>query len=368
MGEVLKKVKGGRFIGWYLRFVDADGKRKQRASGQPTFAEAKRMLAEIEGRIARGKLGVPEREEAAPVMAIGQLAERYLTEYDSPKIRDREAWERRRRYELTPFLALSGRVVSTAMTRAAAERVRNTLIRKYKANSAATVMTATHHLFSWALDQKLVAENPFAKMPKPKREPRVEFLTRDEVHRLIAAADAKTDLRSSMFAVAIRLGLFAGLRAGEIFGLRWVDIDFGRGSMTVRRSFDGPPKSGKPRPVPMPDELAQALAAWQQRCPATAEGVVCPVTAKRIPSADAPWTAAKQDRSPRRIYAAAGIKLPAAPYHCLRHTYASTFIQGGGSVVTLQKLLGHADITTTMVYAHLDDAFVVAEVKKRLSY
>lgn len=364
MGEVIKKVKGGRFIGWYLRFIDADGKRKQRASGQPTFAEAKRMLADIEGRIARGKLGVPERDEAAPVMAIGQLAERYLAEYDSPKIRDREAWVRRRRYELTPFLTISGRVLSTALTTAQAEKVRNVLIRKYTANSAATALAATHHLFSWAVDQKLVAANPFAKVRKPTREPRIEYLTRDEVHRLVAAADSKTDLRSSMFAVAIRLGLYAGLRAGEIFGLRWTDIDFGRGSLTVRRSFAGPPKSGKPRNVPMPDELAQALSAWRQRCPTTAEGVVCPVTAKLRPTADAPWTAAKQDRSPRRIYAAAGIRLPSAPYHCLRHTYATFLIQSGGSIVTLQKLLGHSDIKTTMVYAHLDDAFVAAEVKK----
>lgn len=114
MGEVIKKVKGGRFIGWYLRFIDADGKRKQRASGQPTFAEAKRMLAEIEGRIARGKLGVPEREEAAPVMAIGQLAERYLTEYDSPKIHDREAWERRRRLDIRTVRWLDRDAAKTA--------------------------------------------------------------------------------------------------------------------------------------------------------------------------------------------------------------------------------------------------------------
>ena len=64
MGEVIKKVKGDRFIGWYLRFVDSDGKRKQRASGQPTHGQAKRMLTEIEARIARGTLGIPERAQA----------------------------------------------------------------------------------------------------------------------------------------------------------------------------------------------------------------------------------------------------------------------------------------------------------------
>jgi hypothetical protein len=53
MGENVKKTKGGKFVGWYLRYVDIDGRRKQRASKQPTYAEAKRMLVEIEARIAR---------------------------------------------------------------------------------------------------------------------------------------------------------------------------------------------------------------------------------------------------------------------------------------------------------------------------
>ena len=47
MGEVIRKQKNGKFIGWYLRFVDVDGKRKQRASKQPTQAEARRMLIEL---------------------------------------------------------------------------------------------------------------------------------------------------------------------------------------------------------------------------------------------------------------------------------------------------------------------------------
>jgi hypothetical protein len=58
MGEVIRKTKGGKFVGWYLRYMDADGKRRQRASKQPSFADAKRMLIEIEARIARGMVPV----------------------------------------------------------------------------------------------------------------------------------------------------------------------------------------------------------------------------------------------------------------------------------------------------------------------
>jgi integrase len=367
MGEVIKKTKGGRFVGWYLRFVDADGKRKQRASGQPTFGEAKRMLAEIEARIARGKLGVPERDEV-PTLTIAELAERYLAEYDSPKIRDRDGWAVRRRSNLTPFLKMSGQLLAASLTPVQAERVRNVLIRKHKPNTTSTILAAAHSMFEWSTEQKLVETNPFAKVRRPAREANVEYLTKDDARRLIEAAEGRADLRGGVFAIGFRLGLFAGLRAGEIFGLRWSDVDFGRGTLTVRRSFHGPTKSGKPRTVPMPDELAQALLAWKQRCPATPEGVVCPLSQSRSARANAQWCATNHPPSPIRYYKAASIAVPAAPWHCLRHTYASTFVQSSGSILTLQKLLGHGDIKTTMVYAHLDDAFVMAEVKKRLSY
>ncbi|HNF99668.1 MAG TPA: hypothetical protein PK493_20380, partial [Pseudomonadota bacterium] len=84
---MIRKTKDGKFIGWYLRFIDVDGKRKQRASKQPTQAAARRMLVEIEARIVRGKLGVPEREEPLR-LTMAQLTERFLSEYDNPRIRD----------------------------------------------------------------------------------------------------------------------------------------------------------------------------------------------------------------------------------------------------------------------------------------
>ncbi|ATH07076.1 hypothetical protein BIY24_03730 [Halobacteriovorax marinus] len=45
-------------------------------------------------------------------------------------------------------------------------------------------------------------------------------------------------------------------------------------------------------------------------------------------------------------------------FHDLRHTYASHFVMNGGSIYTLQKLLGHREIETTMIYAHLDKEFM----------
>ena len=366
MGEVIKKVKGGRFVGWYLRFVDVDGRRKQRASGQPTHAEAKRMLIEIEARIARGKLGVPEREPELAMMTIADLSERFLSEYDSPKIRNHDRWASKARTHLRPVLRQVGALSATQFTAAQAEKLRNTLVRSGAANTAAVRLSQISCVFAWACKQRIVTQNPFVGLRKPRKEARLEFLTVSEARRLLNATDeqAQSDLRSAVFSVAVRLGLLAGLRAGEVFGLRWRDCDLDRGVMTVNKSYRSVTKTGRPRTVPMTDELASVLRTWRNRCPSTKEGVICPLNPKKRNFDSAPWHQAYRAPSPAALYRVAGLRVPQAPWHCLRHSFASLFVQSGGSLPTLQKLLGHADIQMTMVYAHISDSFAASEIKR----
>ena len=87
MGDIIRKRKGGKDLGWYIRWVDSDGKRKQRASHQPTYALAKRMLLEIEARVARGQAGMVEREET-PKLTVAELCDKWLAEFASPRIKD----------------------------------------------------------------------------------------------------------------------------------------------------------------------------------------------------------------------------------------------------------------------------------------
>ena len=72
-----------------------------RASKQPTVADARRMLVEIEGRVARGKLGVTERPRR---LSIGQLLARFFAEYDPPRAKSRTAWEQKARSQLATLI------------------------------------------------------------------------------------------------------------------------------------------------------------------------------------------------------------------------------------------------------------------------
>jgi hypothetical protein len=108
-------------------------------------------------------------------------------------------------------------------------------------------------------------------------------------------------------------------------------------------------------------ELARVLRQWRDNCPATDEGLVFPVRTRR----GTYRMGSKEDMlGLAKLLRGARCHVPAKPWHALRHTFASHFMMSGGNILTLQKLLGHADLKMTMVYAHLSPDFVGAEVAR----
>lgn len=342
MGQLIRKTnREGKFVGWYVRWVDASGKRKAKATKAATAAEARRILVELEAAAGRRQLGVPERPQ--PIKGVDLVA-RWLDE-SQPRTSDRKAWAKRQHYTMVkvwPYLdAIIGpqdaqRIVRTLSSRYAPGTVKNTL---------ATIKAA----WQWAASEGIVEANPWT-VRVPTVQQRVEYLSRQEVVSLLAAADAHRDV----VAVAVRLAIYAGLRVSEVYGLRWRAVDLDRGVMTIRNGFrDAPTKSRRERIIPIADQLRDALAAWQKRCPS--REMVCPSAAD----------GAKIRRPDiRYLYRRAKLPTPAAPWHVLRHSFASHFLMAGGSLLTLQRLLGHSSVAVTQIYSHLSDEHVAGEIKK----
>ncbi len=143
--------------------------------------------------------------------------------------------------------------------------------------------------------------------------------------------------------LVIHLGARAGLRAGEIVGLRAGDVGADRDEILVQRSiWDGnvhAPKSGKARRVPVGRELAAALRERPDGYVLTDGGRA--ITVRQLQHL------VKRAEREARIAGASG------KVHKLRHTYASHLVMRGVPLRIVQELLGHADIATTMRYAHL---------------
>jgi integrase len=360
LGEVLRRHKGGRFIGYYLRFYEG-GRRRQLASKQASYADARRMLIEIEARIARGEVGIPERRHAPSFAA---LIERFLAEYSRPRLKDLASYRARARARLQSVLPQLGALPCDHVKAADINRLRDQLLARSAAGTVRNTLSTISAVFSWAIRQGLLRENPCRGVEKPAASASLEFFTAQEVRALlhVAATRAATgEIAAQLQQARLWLALHTGLRKGELCGLRWCDLDLRSRRLTVSRSYRTTPKSGKSRTLRLPDVVLPILTDWAKHCPRTPEGLVFPVPSSRGFAMSA--HTGDMLGLPALLTEAGCRPLPHC-WHALRHTFASHFIMAGGNLLSLQKILGHSDVKVTMIYAHLAPDFLADEMNR----
>jgi len=170
---------------------------------------------------------------------------------------------------------------------------------------------------------------PYGK--KPRAIPAV--LSREEVTRLFQAADPRHRL-------LLQTAYAAGLRVSEVVALRVTDIDSQRMLLHVRAA-----KGHKDRLVPLSALLLEQLRDYWRRC--RPQRWLFPGQAP-----DRPISIGQVQRICRRAVRAAGITKKAS-MHTLRHSYATHLLEGGADLATLQRLLGHNQLSTTLRYTHI---------------
>ncbi len=364
MGHVLKRFgRSGQFLGYYLRYTDADGQRKQRASHQPTLALARRMLVEIEARVARNLTGVPEPTAPGSVPTVAMLVERFLREYSRPRIKDLGQYRAHARTALRRALPLVGTRRADTLEQTELARLRDVLAERCAQNSVRLTLAFLGVVYGWAVRTGILAKNPLRGLETPVRQDLVEYLSKEEAGALLALAERKAlwgGLPERMRHACLCLALHGGLRKGELFGLRWQDLDLPTRRLTVARSYRSTPKGGRPRHLRLPSAAVPVLTAWQKLCPKTSEGLVFPVLAGARPRIGTPSD--MLDLS--ALLVESGCRSLLRPWHALRHTFASRFVMEGGNLLTLQKFLGHSDIKMTLIYAHLAPDFLGEEIDR----
>jgi integrase len=355
MGEVIKRYKDGKFLGFYLRWYEG-GKRRMLASKQATHAEARRMLLEIESRAARGEMGIVRRPPSPPLV---ELQERFLAEYSRPRIKDPGRYRQNARIALQRVVPLLEKRADQVTTSDVA-KAREALRRRYAPASVKLSLNFLSTLYAWAVREELAPINPCRGVERPLTEQSVDFLTREEVRRLIDAAEAgATSPMKRMLHLCIVLAVHTGLRKGELLGLRWQDLDIESRRLTVARSYESTPKSGKARHLRLPATIVPLLTQWQHECPRSAQGCVFPIGRK---SGSVAGAAAMLGLP--RLMESIGLRKFAHPWHLLRHSMASHYVMAGGNILALQRILGHSDLKMTLVYAHLAPDFLENELDK----
>ncbi len=266
--------------------------------------------------------------------------------------------------------------------------------RDVSASTHSQALAALLFLYQKVLRQHLPWMDEIGRPKRDRRLPTV--LGAQQVGALLVALDAqqaaaeRVALEVSALADAApvlpqgllgRLLYGTGMRLMEGLRLRVKDIDFERRALIVRHG-----KGGKDRVVMLPEALEQPLrrqlsiahACWQADRAAGVAGVHLPhALARKYQRADQSFTwfwvfpqtdvavdprggvvrrhhvhAATLQRHFRAAVQAAGLPDGVSP-HTLRHSFATHLLQGGYDIRTVQELLGHADVSTTMIYTHV---------------
>ena len=205
------------------------------------------------------------------------------------------------------------------------------------------MLSAVRSFYRWLMREGLAQNNPAAAVRAPKAQRKLPAtLDTDAVTRLL---DIPTDSPLAVRDKAMmELFYSSGLRLSEMASLRWDQIDVASGLITVTG------KGNKTRMLPVGSHAAAALAEWR-KVRGTFAGFEepCvfvsnrgnPISTRTIQERIRYW--ARRQGLPQKVYP-----------HLLRHSFASHILESSGDLRAVQELLGHADISTTQVYTHLD--------------
>lgn len=227
-------------------------------------------------------------------------------------------------------------------------------------------------MFNRAVEWEVIEQNPLNKVKKQKSDSRaiIRYLSVDEEQRLRATLRSR-DRRlteSNPFYTGGRftrleaiLGGFpdhvhpmvlllinTGMRRGEMFNLRWQDVDFVNKRITVVGNTS---KTGQTRYIPLNKEAFRVLDVWHKQTKRSSGYVFVGKNGERFTNIDKAWKVLLRDA-----------QIQDFRLHDLRHHFASRLVSAGIDLNSVRELLGHTDIKMTLRYAHLAPAHLFEAV------
>jgi integrase len=337
---------------WIVDYVDQEGDRHIETFARKKDADDYHATVKVDVR--KGVHSAPSKSET-----VAEAAESWVKRVEADGA-ERATVRQYRQHIKLHIVPRIGRIKLARLTPKTVEDFRDDLLEKLSRPLARKVLTSFKSLLKAAKHAHVAADVSIGRDKRGERKLEVgyDIPTPAEVKRLIdAAKDAK--LRALLLTVTL-----TGLRASELRGLRWTDVDLKAGEIHVRQRADrycaiGAPKSASSRRViPLAPDLLTALKTWKLACPIGEAGLVFPSVAGRVEHH------VNMLRSLAPTMVAAGVVdkhgKPKYALHAFRHFFASWCInpkeRGGRELPAkvVQQLLGHSSIVMTLDrYGHL---------------
>ena len=346
-----KRIKVDGYPGVYYRIADRIGGKGEekvyyvvyKANGKVVEAKAGRQFKDnmtpakavryrsdlIEGRKLTPQRQRQEKAQAAARWTIGRLWDEYkASKPEGVNRSDASFW---RVYLEKPFANKEPHELVKLDT----DRLRINLLKTKTPQTVKHVVALLRRIINFGVDRGLCPALPF-KITLPSVDNiKTEDLDPGQLQRLLAVLDTTHRQEAASM---MKIALFTGMRRGEIFKLRWDDLDFQRGFITIVE-----PKGGKSQKIPMNGAAREVFEAIPRRSdyvfPARSGG----------PRKDA-------NKDFQAIKKEAGLPADFRHMHGLRHLFATMLVSSGQvDMFTLQKLLTHKSPEMTQRYAHMRD-------------
>jgi len=312
---------------WYIDYY-VKGRRKRRKIG-PSKKLAQQVLQDVHVKMAKGEyLGVYDEKK----IPFEEFSQQYLAYSKANKANS--TYERRDRISVAHLTAaFKGRYLFDITPR---------MIEKYKAMRLEKVAPATvnrelaclKHMYNKAIEWGYIKSNPVKSVKLLKEPPgRLRYLRPDEVKELLDACNGY--LRSIVITA-----LNTGMRKGEILALKWEDVDLENRKIAVRK-----PKNNEIRVIPVNQTLYDELSRLSEQ--PNSEYVFSNGEGQRFGDIKKGFSLALKRAGITDFH-----------FHDLRHTFGSHLVMQGIDLKTVQQVMGHKEIETTMRYSHLSPEYV----------
>jgi integrase len=376
-----KTSKGEEKEAWVVDYVDQHGKRHLKAFPTKKSADAYRIT--VGGQV---RDGVHTATSAS--ITVAEAGRRWIKSSQENDLERTTVDEYQRHLDMhiAPFLgnvklaSLTAPMVKDFQDRLRTEGRSRAMVKK--------IITSLGAIVADAQENGLVAQNVVRNLTRRKKkgskaEQRrklkvgVDIPTPAEIRAIVG------QLQRDRWRPLLLTAIFTGLRASELRGLRWVDVDWKKGHVHVHQradrynEIDAPKSEAGERKVPLPPIVVNALREWKLGCPKGELDLVFPNGKGRVENHG---NILNRGLMPAQIAAGVTDEGGKAKYkglHALRHFYASWCINrkadGGLELPAklVQQRLGHSSIVMTMdIYGHLfpsdDDGAALAEAERLL--
>jgi integrase len=323
---------------WWVRYIDGEGREHRERVGPKGLA--RQVYEKRKTEIREGRFFPREQQRLV-------LCSEVLKDYDT-------YCDRRKRWVMSSGArGIARKRMKDAFGDVPVNKLKQTEVEGFilgltelkeplKPSTANRYLTVIRAAFNYAIKQGKAKTNPTVGVKKFKENnERVRYLTDKEEDRLFKALPLEHHN-------LVLTDLHTGLRQGELFKLRWTDIDFYSGTINIRQS-----KSGEGRRIPMNTILRKALRALRQARHRQGQ------KAKNGHELYSPFVFCSPNGAYLRNFARIWYptleeaKVEDFHFHDFRHTFATRLVMAGVDLYTVKTLLGHKTIQMTMRYAHL---------------